>query len=118
MSGIDEMTAPSPPTAFGDGRVLGKAMTGLGIAVAYLLTARAGLLLDPVGGFAAAVWAPTGIALAGVLLAGRVAAPAIFAGALAANLLSGAPVVGAAAIAIGNTVEAVAGAWALRRRRG
>ena len=85
------------------------------VAVVYVLAARAGLTLDAVSGFASLVWAPTGIALAAVLLAGGRIWPGVFIGALVANVITGAPVLAAAGIAAGNTLEAVAGAYALRR---
>ena len=84
------------------------------VAVVYVVAARAGLTLDAVSGFASLVWAPTGIALAAVLLAGRGIWPGIFIGALIANLITGAPALAATGIAAGNTLEAVAGAYALR----
>ena len=86
-----------------------------GVATVYVLAARAGLTLDAVSGFASLVWAPTGIALAAVLLAGGRIWPGVFIGALVANVITGAPVLAAAGIAAGNTLEAVVGAYALRR---
>jgi signal transduction histidine kinase len=85
------------------------------VAALYILAALAGLRLDAVSGFASLVWPATGIALAAVLLAGRSIWPGIFVGALVANLLTGAPVLAAAGIATGNTLEAVVGAYALSR---
>ena len=85
------------------------------VAVVYVLAARAGLTLDAVSGFASLVWAPTGIALAAVLLAGGRIWPGVFIGALVANILTGAPFLAASGIAAGNTLEAVAGAYALSR---
>ncbi|MEX2109596.1 MAG: MASE1 domain-containing protein [Gemmatimonadaceae bacterium] len=79
------------------------------------MAARAGLMLDAVSGFASLVWAPTGIALAAVLLLGRRVWPGVFIGAFSANALTGAPVLAAVGIATGNTLEAVVGAYALRR---
>src|SRR5690349_5594041 len=89
----------------------------LALAVLYVLTARLGLTLDAVGGFATVVWAPSGIALAALLAFGYRLAPGVFVGALVANLLTGAPIVAAAGIGIGNTLEAVAATWVLRRRQ-
>jgi len=43
--------------------------------VAYFVTARLGLLMDAVAGFATLVWPPTGIALAGLVLFGRACGP-------------------------------------------
>ena len=88
------------------------------VALVYVLTARAGLTLDAVSGFASLVWAPTGIALAAVLLAGGRIWPGVFIGALLANVITGAPILAAAGIAAGNTLEAVAGAYALRHLPG
>jgi signal transduction histidine kinase len=87
----------------------------LAVAVLYVVAARLGLTLDAVGGFATVVWAPTGIALAAILLFGHRLWPGVFAGALAANLLTGASIPAALGIGVGNTLEAVLGAWALRR---
>jgi integral membrane sensor domain MASE1/signal transduction histidine kinase len=61
------------------------------------------------------VWAPTGLALASVMLFGARVWPGIAFGAFAANATSDVGVLTAGAIAVGNTVEAVAGAWLLRR---
>jgi signal transduction histidine kinase len=88
------------------------------LAAIYVVAARAGLMLDAVSGFASLVWAPTGIALAAVLLLGRRVWPGVFIGAFAANALTGAPVLVALGIATGNTLEAVIGAYALRRVAG
>jgi signal transduction histidine kinase len=88
------------------------------VAVIYVLAALAGLRLDAVSGFASLVWAPTGIALAAILLAGPRLWPGVFIGAFVANLLTGAPPLVAAGIATGNTLEAVVGAYALRRMSG
>ena len=88
------------------------------IAALYVLAARAGLRLDAVSGFAALVWPPTGIALAAVLLGGPRIWPGILIGALVANVLTGAPTLAAGGVATGNTLEAVVGAFALKRVTG
>jgi PAS domain S-box-containing protein len=61
------------------------------------------------------VWPPTGIALAALLLRGYRLWPGIMLGAGIANLLTGAPIFVALGIASGNTLEALLGAYALRR---
>src|SRR5690349_8789936 len=76
----------------------------------YVVTAKLGLRLDAVSGFATLVWPPTGIALAALVLFGRRLWPAIAAGALVVNWTMGAPLVVALGIAVGNTLEAVVGA--------
>jgi signal transduction histidine kinase len=88
------------------------------VAALYILAALAGLRMDAVSGFASLVWPPTGIALAAVLLAGRRIWPGVFVGALVANLLTGAPLLAAAGIATGNTLEAVTAGYALSRVTG
>ena len=51
------------------------------LAIAYLIAARAGLMMDAVGGFATLVWAPSGLALATLLLVGPGLWPGVFIGA-------------------------------------
>jgi signal transduction histidine kinase len=85
------------------------------LATAYVAAARFGLALDAVGGFAAPVWPPTGLALACLLLGGSALWPGVLAGAIAANLWAGAPLAAALAIGAGNTLESVLATWALRR---
>jgi PAS domain S-box-containing protein len=87
----------------------------LALAAVYAVVARLGLAIDAVDGFATLVWPPTGIALATLVLAGPRLWPGVLLGAFAVNLWVGAPVAVAAAIAVGNTFEAVLGAHALRR---
>jgi signal transduction histidine kinase len=90
----------------------------LALAAAYVVVARLGLRIDAVSGFATLVWPATGISLAALLLLGYRVWPGIAAGALVTNLGIGAPLAVACGIAVGNTLEAVAGAWALKRLTG
>ncbi len=85
------------------------------IFAVYIITARLGLMLDAVGGFATLVWFPTGISLASLLIFGPKFWPAISTGAFFANWLNGAPIMVAAGIGLGNTLEAVIGAYLLKR---
>jgi signal transduction histidine kinase/ActR/RegA family two-component response regulator len=85
------------------------------LAGVYYATARFGLALDAVSGFATLIWPPTGIALVAILLGGYRYAPAVWLGALLTNLAVGAPTSAAVGIAVGNALEAVAGVWLLRR---
>src|SRR5262249_53310738 len=63
-----------------------------------------------------AVWPPTGIALAALLLFGYRVWPGIALGAFLANVTAPGETVGTAAgIALGNTLEALAGAWLVMR---
>ncbi len=85
------------------------------LVVAYVVTARLGLMMDAVAGFATLVWAPTGIALAALLRGGRRLWPGVFIGAFVVNAWVGASPPVAAGIATGNTLEAILGAAALTR---
>jgi signal transduction histidine kinase len=82
---------------------------------AYVAAGKLGLSLAFVNASASAVWPPTGIALAACLLGGTWVWPAIFAGAFLVNVTTSPEVLPALAIAGGNTLEGVAGAWLVRR---
>jgi signal transduction histidine kinase len=85
------------------------------LAGAYILVARFGLAMDAVSGFATLVWPPTGLSLAALLLVDEDAWAGVAIGAFVTNAWAGATVPVALGIALGNTLEAVAAAWALRR---
>ena len=85
------------------------------LALAYFVTAKASLLLAIPPGYATAVWPPSGIALASILLAGPRVWPGIWLGAALTNLtVQGSPLL-AAAIATGNSLEAVVAAELIMR---
>ncbi|MFN2556786.1 MAG: MASE1 domain-containing protein [Nitriliruptorales bacterium] len=90
----------------------------LGLAAAYLVTAKLGLLLAVPPGVATPVWPPTGISLAALLLLGPRLWPGVALGAFAANLQPGVPLTAVIAISIGNTLEAVVGTLLLRHVAG
>ncbi|HSW79258.1 MAG TPA: MASE1 domain-containing protein [Candidatus Saccharimonadales bacterium] len=85
------------------------------LATAYFITAKWGLTLSPVSGFATFVWPPTGIALAALLLMGYKTWPGIFIGAFAVNFITGAAPFVALAIAAGNTAGPLTGSYLLRK---
>jgi PAS domain S-box-containing protein len=85
------------------------------IAALYYAAGKLGIELSVAHGVITPVWAPTGIALAALILFGRRLWPAVALGALIANATSGASVPEAAAISVGNTLEAVVGATLLLR---
>jgi signal transduction histidine kinase/integral membrane sensor domain MASE1/ActR/RegA family two-component response regulator len=87
----------------------------LGVAAVYFLAAKLGLTMAFVAEQVTAVWPPTGIALAALLLLGHRVWPGIALGAFLANATTSAPWATASGIAAGNTLEAVVGAWLLRR---
>ena len=86
-----------------------------GVTCAYVVAAKFGINLSVAHGVITPVWAPSGIALAALLIFGPRLWPAVFLGALIANWTSEAELLVAAGIAVGNTLEAVAGAFFLRK---
>lgn len=92
----------------------------LALVAVYFGAAKFGLLLALDNPSATAVWPPTGIALVAVLFFGLRASPGIFLGALLANLDTTGQTSfwSCVGIAIGNTFEAVAGAWLVNRFAG
>jgi signal transduction histidine kinase len=87
----------------------------LGLFAVYFVAARFGLSISPVAGFATLVWPPTGIAIVALFIFGRKFWPSIFVGAFLINLISGAPILTALFMGIGNTLEAFLGAYILTR---
>jgi PAS domain S-box-containing protein len=85
------------------------------LASVYFSAAKASLLLAIPPGYATAVWPPSGIALAALVLLGTRYWPGIWIGASIVNLTVAASFPEAAAIATGNTLEALAGAALIGR---
>jgi len=85
------------------------------VAIAYFAAAKLGLTLAFVNASATAVWPPTGIALAALLVLGYDVLPGIVLGAFLANLTITGWTVTSLGIAIGNTLEALAGAYLVNR---
>jgi signal transduction histidine kinase len=81
----------------------------------YFSTATLGLQLYPVSDFATLIWIPSGLSLAFLFRFGLRYWPAVALGALAANYFNDAPILAAAGISIGNTLEPVIGAYLLKR---
>ena len=63
----------------------------VGLAGIYVGTAKLGLLLEAVSGFATLVWPPTGIALAALVLGGAWLWPCVAAGAFLVNAAASRP---------------------------
>ena len=87
-------------------------------AIIYVIAGKIGLNLASLHASASPVWPPAGIALAAILLLGYRAWPAIFFGAFLVNLTTAGDIATSVAIASGNTLEAVAGAWLVNRFAG
>ena len=85
------------------------------IAALYVGAAKIGLALSVAYGNVTPVWAPAGISLAALLLFGYRVWPGVAIGAFVANATTPIPIWVAAGICAGNTLEAVVGAYLLRR---
>ena len=92
--------------------------TLLVVALAYFGLAKLGLQLASINPSASPIWPPTGLALAAVLLGGLRMWPAIVIGAFAANVTTAGTPATAAVIALGNTLEALAGGYLIGRWSG
>src|SRR6201993_2626068 len=88
------------------------------LAIIYVIAGKLGLLLASLHASASPVWPPAGIALAAILLFGYRVWPAIFVGAFIVNLTTAGNIATSLAIAAGNTLEALAGAWLVNRFAG
>ncbi|MBI2789451.1 MAG: MASE1 domain-containing protein [Elusimicrobia bacterium] len=104
-----------------------RAATITGLAAVYGLAAKVGLALAVVHPSVSAVWPPSAIALGALLVLGASCWPGVFAGAFLVNLHAAlsrqefglaACLLSALGIAAGNTLEAVAGAWLVKRYAG
>jgi diguanylate cyclase (GGDEF)-like protein/PAS domain S-box-containing protein len=89
----------------------------LALAAGYAAAVLAGLAFAVVDPYVSLVWPASGLALAALTLLGLRHFPALVLGGLAAYALRGLPLPTAAAIAVGNTLAALAGAWLLARTR-
>jgi PAS domain S-box-containing protein len=84
------------------------------LGAAYFGLAKLGLTMAFLAEQVTAVWPPTGLALAVLLGFGYRLWPGIALGAFLANATANEPLATAAGIALGNTLEALLGAWLLR----
>jgi signal transduction histidine kinase len=85
------------------------------LAIIYHLAARVGLKMAYVQANTSPVWPPTGIGLAALLIFGYRLWPGISLGVLIGSLLTGAPFFLALGITIGNTLEALAAVYFLKK---
>src|SRR6266487_4038603 len=88
------------------------------VTIVYFIAGKLGLSLAFLYASASPVWPPAGIALAVLLLLGYRIWPAIFVGAFLVNATTAGNVASSLAIAAGNTLEAVCGAWLVNRFAG
>src|SRR5436309_6989549 len=88
------------------------------LTLVYFIAGKFGLILASLHASASPVWPPVGIALAALLVLGYRAWPAIFVGAFLVNVTTVGNVATSLAIASGNTLEAICGAWLINRLAG
>src|SRR5882724_2261584 len=88
------------------------------LTLVYFIAGKFGLMLASLHASASPVWPAAGIALAALLVLGYRAWPAIFVGAFLVNVTSVGNVATSLAIASGNTLEAICGAWLINRLAG
>ena len=111
----------SPEIATGSTRVRVSAIYIIelaAIAFIYFWLVKLGLTLASINASASPIWPATGFALAILLLRGYRVWPAIFVGAFLANVSSAGSNYTSAAIAIGNSLEGVVGAFLINRWSG
>src|SRR5881394_1826475 len=99
-----------------------RAFSGLPIigllTLVYFIAGKFGLILASLHASASPVWPPAGIALAALIVLGYRAWPAIFVGAFLVNVTTAGNVATSLAVASGNTLEAMCGAWLVNRFAG
>ena len=88
------------------------------IAAIYVVAGRLGFAASAVHPVVSSAWPPSGLGLAALLLLGFRFWPAIALGAFVVNFTHGIPPLASAAIAVGNTLEAVTATWLLTRFAG
>jgi PAS domain S-box-containing protein len=115
LSFDDSNVVQGPPKRSFSARDLGVLIL---VFLAYLFSARLELRLIHSQTSMGVIWLPAGIALAAFLLRGRRVVPAIFLASLCVEFLSSVPLLGALAIAGGNTAEVLVAGYLINRFAG
>jgi signal transduction histidine kinase len=85
------------------------------VTLVYFIVGKFGLMLASLHASASPVWPSAGIALGAILVLGYRVWPGIFIGAFLVNVTNAGDVATSLAIATGNTLEALVGAWLVIR---
>ncbi len=93
----------------------GKLAVVIFLTIVYFYAGKLGLSLAFVNPSATAVWPPAGIALAAFLIFGDYVWPAILLGAFLVNITTSGSALPSLAIAMGNTIEGLVGAYLVNR---
>src|SRR5437868_15256520 len=88
------------------------------LTLVYFIAGKFGLMLASLHPSASPVWPAAGVALAALLVLGYRVWPAIFIGAFLVNVTNTGNAAASLAIASGNTLEAICGAWLVNRLAG
>ena len=104
-----------PAVGWGLGELRGSLGAAILVAALYVAAAKLGFTMAFPAPQVTVVWPPTGIALAALLLLGRRIWPGIALGAFLANVTADETLATACGVTVGNTLEALVGAWALER---
>ena len=96
-------------------RFFGKLAIVILLTIVYFYAGKLGLSLAFVNPSATAVWPPAGIALAAFLILGDYVWPAILLGAFLVNITTSGSALPSLAIALGNTIEGLVGAYLVNR---
>ena len=119
---LPEAPATTPLPALEDQPLWPQTLKDLSILLAlvavYFVAGKLGLRLAFVHSSASAVWPPTGIALAALLVFGLRFWPGILFGAFLVNVTTSGDLAASFGIAVGNTLEGVAGCWLVSRFAG
>ena len=110
---MSDPRSPTPKINFSRGISYAGGLVAIGVI--YFALAKGGLALASIHPSATPIWPPTGVALAAVLVWGYRTWPAIFTAAVIANATTAGSVATAIAIATGNSLEAVVGAYLINR---
>ena len=92
-----------------------RVLEAFALTAAYVAAGKLGLLLAFANENTSAVWPPAGIAVGCLLVLGRGAWPAVAVGAFLVNVTTSGRVAPSLLIAVGNTLEALAAWWLVRR---
>jgi signal transduction histidine kinase len=98
--------------------VVSRVVAPVALILVYFVSGKIGLSVAFLNASATAIWPPTGIALAALLLGGYRLWPAVFIGAFLVNITTQGSAIMSLAIASGNTLEAITGAWLVQRFAG
>ena len=95
---------------------LGYIVKILAFAVLYHLTARLGLSMAYLQANTSPVWPPTGVSIAVLLLSGLSYWPGVSLGVFLGSIITGAPILLALGMTVGNTLEAYLAVYLLKRK--